>query len=324
MAYKDDLTAWKALMLTARTGKVSQTGILMDMTSSKVSRILCGLEEELGYALFDKTKRPLYPTPRCQQLLAVLEPLLRDFQELQEPTFGLRKKTLLRVAAPIEASLDFYCFDYIRYADANRQVEFEILPECTEQAVREGRVDVAMLNHVPDDTSEFKIRQIATTTTFPLATPEYLRRHGVPRKLDDLKHHRGLLLKTSTFPVTRYLHKGDLTSAVLQWDSVFYTHDQFMLKKLVMNHWGITLDLYGGHVIAELEAGRLVPFLQGWVRPSWNMCIVTRQDVELTNKEVSSFANWWRSIQSPGDQDRMSRSLRACEKSLAMNADLFA
>ncbi len=323
MGYKDDLTAWKALMLTARTGKVSQTGILMDMTSSKVSRLLCGLEEELGYPLFDKTKRPLFPTPRCRQLLSVLEPVLRDFQDLQSPTFGLSKKTLIRVGAPIEASLDFYCFDYIRYADANRQVEFEIMPECTEQDVREGRVDVAMLNHVPDDTSEFKIRQIATTTTFPLATPEYLRRWGVPRKLDDLKHHRGLLLKTKTFPVTRYLHKGDLTSAVLQWDSVFYTHDQFMLKKLVMNHWGITLDLYGGHVLKEIEEGRLVPFLEGWVRPSWNMCIVTRQDVELANKEVSCFADWWRSIQSPNDQSRMALSRRACEKSLKINADLF-
>ena len=140
-------------MLTARTGKVSQTSILMGMTASKISRLLCGLEEELGYPLFDKSKRPLFPTPRCQQL---------------------------------EASLDFYCFDYIRYAENNKQVEFEILPECTEQDVREGRIDVAMLNHVPDDTSEFKIRQIATTTTFPLATPEYLRRFGVPKKLDDL------------------------------------------------------------------------------------------------------------------------------------------
>ena len=323
MSYKDDLTAWKALLLTARTGKVSQTGILMDMTSSKVSRLLCGLEEELGYALFDKTKRPLFPTSRCQQLLAVLEPVLRDFQDLQSPSFGLGQKTLIRVGAPIEASLDFYCFDYIRYADMNKQVEFEILPECTEQDVREGRVDVAMLNHVPDDTSEFNIRQIATTTTFPMATPEYLREHGVPKSLDDLKLHRGLLLKTRTFPVTRYLRKGDLTSAMLQWGSVFYTHDQFMLKKLVLNHMGITIDLYGGHVLQELESGRLVPFLEGWARPTWNMCIITRQDTDLNNKEVRCFADWWRSLQSPGDQDRMSRSLMACEASRKKNADLF-
>ena len=33
MGYKDDLTAWKALMLTARTGKVSQTGILMEKSA---------------------------------------------------------------------------------------------------------------------------------------------------------------------------------------------------------------------------------------------------------------------------------------------------
>lgn len=324
MAYKEDLTAWTALLITSRTGKVSQTGILMDMTSSKVSRLLSGLEKELGYPLFDKTKRPLYPTPRCRQLLAVLEPVLRDFQELQAPSFGLREKTLIRVAAPIEASLDFYCFDYIHYQDENSHVEFEIMPECTEQEVREGRVDVAMLNHIPENSSEFKIRQIATTTTFPLATPEYLRRYGVPKSIDDLRHHRGLLLKTKTFPVTRFLHKGTLTSPMLQWNSVFYTHDQFMLKKLVLNHFGVTLDLYGGHVLEEIESGKLVPFLDGWVRPSWNMCIITRQDVELSNKEISQFASWWSSIQSPNDQSRMDLSRRACVKSRQINADLFS
>lgn len=308
MGYKDDLVAWKALLLTARTGKVSQTGILMNLTSSKVSRILIGLEEELGYPLFDKTRRPLYPTPRCQQLLSQLEPILRDFQELQAPSFGLPKKVLIRVAAPIEASLDFYCFDYMRYAEANPNIEFEIQPEATEQDIRDRRVDVAMLNHIPDDTSEFKIRQVATTTTFPLATPEYLRRYGTPKTIHDLKDHRELLLKTRTFPVTRFLHKGEITSAMLQWKSVFYTHDQFMLKKLALNHWGITVDLYGGHVLEELERGQLVSIFDGWSRPAWNMCVVTRQDVDINIKEIRCFAEWWSSIQNQRDQERMNRS----------------
>lgn len=305
MGIKDDLTAWKALLLTARTGKVTQTGIMMDMTSSKVSRLLTGLEEELGYPLFDRTRRPMQATDRCRQLIAVLEPVLRDFQELQTPTFGLNKKTLIRVAAPIEAALDFYCLDFMHYAQEHENIEFEIMPEVTEQAVRERRVDVAMLNHNPDDKSEFTVRSVSTTTTFPLATPEYLRRYGVPQKLDDLREHRGILLKTQTFPVTRFLHKGNLTSAALQWKSCFYTHDQFMIKKLVMNHWGIAVDLYGGHVLKELESGELVPVLPGWSRPNWNMCIVTRQDVDMTSKEIRSFADWWASRQSSCDQQRM-------------------
>lgn len=324
MGFKDDLTAWKALMLTAHSGKVSQTGIMMNLTTSKVSRLLLGLEAELGYALFDKTKRPMRPTDRCKQLIAVLEPLLLDFQELQQPGFGLSAKTLIRVAAPIEAAMDFYCFDFMHYSEQHPHVEFEIMPEMTEQDLREGRVDVVMLNHIPDVPSEFRIRQIATTTTFPMASPEYLRRCGIPKNIGDLKHHRGILLKTHTFPVTRFLHKGDLTSPALRWKSAFYTHDQMMIKKLVLNGWGISVDLYGGHVLDELEAGRLVPVLDGWARPAWNMCIVTRQDSDALNPEISSFASWWTSIQSPQDQDRMIRSQRACTQSLALNADLFA
>ena len=319
----NDLTAWKALLLTARSGKVSQTSILMNLPTSKISRMLIALEQQVGYPLFDKTKRPMRPTDRCRNLLAALEPVLRDFQELQSPDFGRDKRTLIRVGAPIEGSLDFYCFDYMQYAENNSNIEFEIQPEVTEQDVLNRNVDVAMLNHLPDDPSQFKIRPIATTTTFPLATPEYLRRYGVPRCLSDLKHHRGLLLKTRTFPVTRFLSKGDLTSATLQWRTVFYTHDQFMLKKLVMNHWGITVDLYGGHVLQEIESGELVPFLEGWSRPRWNMCIVTRQDVEISCKEVRCFAEWWSARQSSNDADRMHRSHAACTRSREKNADLF-
>lgn len=319
----NDLTAWKALLLTARSGKVSQTSILMNLPTSKISRLLIALEQQVGYSLFDKTKRPLRPTPRCQNLLAALEPVLRDFQELQSPSFGKNKKTLIRVGAPIEGSLDFYCYDYMQYAESNNNIEFEIQPEVTEQDLRNRSVDVAMLNHLPDDPSEFKVRPIATTTTFSLATPQYLRRYGVPRCLSDLSKHRGLLLKTRTFPVTRFLSRGEMTSSALQWKSVFYTHDQFMLKKLVMNHWGITVDLYGGHVLEEIEAGDLVPFLEGWSRPRWNMCIVTRQDVDISCKEISSFADWWAARQSKTDNDRMTRSLRACMSSRQKNADLF-
>ena len=324
MGYKDDLTAWKALLLTARTGKVSQTGILMGLDSSKVSRLLIGLEEELGYTLLDRSTRPFQPTERCRHVLAELEPILRDFQELQKPNFGLNKKTLIRVAAPIEASLDFYCFDYMKYADDHPDIEFEIQPEATEQDVREHRVDVAMLNHIPDDPAVFKIRPIATTTTCPLATPEYLCRYGVPKTLSDLRHHRGLLLKTRTFPVTRFLQKGDMTSPALQWRTVFYTHDQFMLKKLVMNHWGITVDLYGGHILEELKSGALVPVFEEWVRPPWNMCVVTRHDVDVSNKEVSNFATWWASVQAKRGSDRMNSSQDFYSSSREINGQLLA
>ncbi len=324
MKAKNDLMAWKALLLTAHSGKVSQTGILMNLPTSKVSRLLISLEEELGYPLFDRTHRPIRPTPRCQNLLATLEPVLRDFQELQSPSFGQSKKTLIRVAAPIEFSLDFCCYDYMHYCEANNHVEFEIQPEATEHDVRERRVDVAMLNHVPDNPSEFKIRHIATTTTFPMATPEYLRRYGVPEHLSDLRYHRGLLLKTKSFPVTRFLTKGELTSATLQWRAVFYTHDQFMLKKLVLNHWGVTVDLYGGHVLKELENGELVPFLKGWTRPVWNMCVVTRQDVDINNKEIRCFAEWWSALQSQRDQERMNRSYHACMVSLMKDDELLS
>ena len=46
-----NIQAWEALILTVKTGNVSQTALLMGLDISKVSRLIAGLEEELGYPL---------------------------------------------------------------------------------------------------------------------------------------------------------------------------------------------------------------------------------------------------------------------------------
>ncbi len=321
MAYKDDLTAWKAFSLTAHTGKAALTAQLMGLHPSKVSRLLSGLEAELGFSLFETTKRPLIPTSRAAHLLTRLEPVLQEFGAMQRPDFGVRRKTRIRVAGSIEMSRDYYAEDLINYADANPDVEFELMPEATEEDVRAGRCDVALLNHLPPDRSGLTVRGLAATTTFPLASPEYLRRFGTPHTVEDLRHHWGLLHKSKNFPVTHHLMNGNLTSSSIAWKHVFYSHDQLMLKKLVLSHHGITIDLYGAHVFDELARGELVPVLPGWIRPFWEMSIVSRHEAEIENRAIKRFADWWAALESKNEHERMERAFSLRRKALDRMAD---
>ncbi len=77
MNISQNLEAWEALVLTAKTGNVSKTALLLDMDIPKVSRLISSLEKELGYELLDKSKRPFKPTKKCEIIVSLAEPILK-------------------------------------------------------------------------------------------------------------------------------------------------------------------------------------------------------------------------------------------------------
>lgn len=57
MKQKDNLLAWRALAVTVETGNITQTALLLDLDSAKVSRLIAGLEKEIGFELLVKNRR---------------------------------------------------------------------------------------------------------------------------------------------------------------------------------------------------------------------------------------------------------------------------
>ena len=57
----------------------------------------------------------------------------------------------------------------------------------------------------------------------------------------------------------------------------------------------------------KLEAGKRVPFLPGSTHPFWTMCVVTRQDSEVANKDISKFAQWWARAQLQNGHEHTER-----------------
>lgn len=149
------------------------------------------------------------------------------------------------------------------------------------------------MNRRPADPSELIIRNYNHSSTVPLATPEYLRRHGVPKSPEDLRQHTGLLHKAfSDDTVTQQLFQNGRGSEILRWRKTFVTHDQLTLKRLLLEHHGITVDLSIIHCGEELKRGEVVPILRGWQKAPWNMCLVNRREDELKNAKLRNFVLW--------------------------------
>ena len=76
----DNLNAWRAVSAAARTGSVTAAAEQLGIELSKCSRLVSGMEREMGFAFFDKNTRPYRPTPQLRAFLAAFEPALRNLE----------------------------------------------------------------------------------------------------------------------------------------------------------------------------------------------------------------------------------------------------
>ncbi len=292
MKYSENLEAWKALVLAARAGSITRAATLMDCELPKMSRLLGGLEREMGFPFFDKSHRPVQMTTQCRELVRTVEPFVAGFERVRGSAWGGRELTKIRFAAPVELSQLYFSEAVVRYAADNPGVQFSVCPEVRASGVRAGDVDVAIINHLPSDTTGLNTRLYSVSGSVALASPGYLERYGEPRTIEDLKDHRGLLQNSPNMTPSDKLFRDGQPSAPIRWKSVFHTTNQLAIKQLVMDGQGIALDLYLGHVVDEINSGEIVPILPGWRRKSWHMHVVTRTEDELRSPRLRHFVEW--------------------------------
>lgn len=198
MKPSQNLLSWQVFVATCRTRSISQAAVLLDIDLPKASRLLSALETELGEPLFDKSHRPIQPTPRAAELQRAVEPLVAGFQAALEPKAEPHERFTIRFAAPIELAQEYFSDKLFQYSELFHDIEFAVLPEVGPDDIRRGDVDVAVLNRRPADPSGLIIRNYNNSTTVPLATPEYLRRHGTPLSPGISKCTKGFCLKPTT------------------------------------------------------------------------------------------------------------------------------
>jgi len=185
----NDLTAFVAVA-THRSfrGAADELGT----APSTLSHAMRALEERLGLRLLNRTTRSVSPTEAGFQLLARLQPALGALDEAIDSVTALRGKVAgrVRINAPRLAAALLVRDVLPRMA--------ERFPEVTVDLVVEGRLidivaggfdaGVRLAGSIPRD-------MIAVPLTQPLrylcvAAPAYLKRAGIPKTPDDLKHHR--------------------------------------------------------------------------------------------------------------------------------------
>lgn len=259
----DRIDKLKMFAVVSRSGSFSAAARQVNLTPSAVSKMVQRLEDDLSVALFDRSTKTLALTVEGATYLScvnrVLAELAETEQQLAEQKTAPRGKLRISSSIPIGVRhiQPLIPLFNSRFPDVDIDLN---LDDRVVDLVEQG-IDVAIRVGESDDSS-FLARKICHSRRVVVASPDYIRRHGLPRHPDELAGHACL-----KFNMKRALNEwpffidGALRAVALQ--GKYTANNGETLRHLALSGAGIARLAWFqvGHDVAE---GRLVPLLEAF------------------------------------------------------------
>lgn len=178
----------------AESGNFTQAAKKLLISTAQVSRQVSELEQRLNTKLFYRTTRKVTLTEegqlfyqQCRGILEGLENAERSLTNLQSIPQGK-----IKISAPVTYGerhiIPLINQFLIQYPQVEIQVQLsnqriDLIEEGYDLAIRLGQLD----------DSSLIAKRISSRQHFLCASPSYIERFGLPKGIDDLKHHNCLL-----------------------------------------------------------------------------------------------------------------------------------
>ncbi|WP_437312843.1 LysR substrate-binding domain-containing protein [Sorangium sp. So ce385] len=251
-----DLGEMRAFLEVARLQSFSAAARALGLTSSSVSKQVARLEERLRVQLLRRTTRRVSLTEAGDLYAERAGRILADVEEAQRAVADLdgTPRGTLRISAPT-------ILGTIRVAPAvlacrAKYPELRIDLDITDRIVDlvAERVDVAVRQAAGISPASLVARRLADDRRVLCASPRYLRRHGTPRRLEDLADHD--CITHNMEPVPRWTLVGPEGERVIQVSGTLRSSDTLTLRDAAVA--GIGVANLPDYVVEEhLESGAL-------------------------------------------------------------------
>lgn len=254
----DDLLSLALFARVVQDRSFTAAARTLGLSKSAVSARLARLEERLGVRLLYRTTRKLSPTEAGAALFARAVRMLEAADEATQAAEGAsgEPRGFLRVSVPVSFSERFLApllpeflarYPGLRVELATNDRIVDLVGEGFDMAVRISRLRAD---------SSLVTRKLATDRLVVLASPEYLRRRGVPRTPADFAGHNCLRTTWKTDSV-EWGFRGISTSRGPAAGGNFVTGDGNVLRAAAVAGLGLAL-LPSCMAAREVESGALV------------------------------------------------------------------
>lgn len=235
------------------TGSLAAAGRTLALSPAMVSKRIAALEERLGARLLHRTTRKLATTEAGQRFYERVVEILAASREAESIVTGVAGAPAgrLRLTAPTSFGRLHVAPHLKPFLDLWPKLEVELdLSDGYIDLVGE-RIDLA-IRIAPAVETGLTGHRLAPNRRVLCASPEYLKQHGAPAKLQDLRRHR-LLAAAAQLPWRLQSRNGIVT---VPGESAVRTNSSEVVRELAIAGMGIALRSTWD-IGAELRSGTL-------------------------------------------------------------------
>jgi DNA-binding transcriptional LysR family regulator len=263
----DTLISMKVFRHVVEIGSFVGAAERMDMSAAMASKHVMHLEQQLGARLLNRTTRRVAPTEAGREYYERLSQVLAELDEAEQAVgaASVVPQGRLRVSSLSAFGLRHVMSATADYATLHPQVTVDItLSDRVVEMIDEG-FDVAIrASPTGLKSSSLIARQVATAHIVLCASPDYLKRHGVPKTLADLTRHN--FIEYSGVSAQDLATAANAGSAQLRLTGNMVVNHLEALRVVVLQ--GAAIALLGTEVVGDdIAAGRLVPLLVDLLPP---------------------------------------------------------
>ena len=277
----DRIRAWQLFIETSRLGSLALAEEALSFPLPKASRLISSLEDELGFQLLDRTKKPAVLTAEGQALVLDTQGLISQWGILREKADALRKgnfdlsRRSLRISLPVnmDRSVFFEALQNLPIKHPGLQLEF--CADVGQQALLEGKADIAWFGYKPEERGLVAI-PMCYNVSFLVASAKYLKSHAEIKKVGDLINHPIIMRDTANESFSQILQCEFCNYEIGPEHKILYG-DSDACKKLLIEGKGVAIDMNPNFIAEELLDGTVQPILPGWHRKPWPLHICCRK-----------------------------------------------
>ncbi|WP_255422907.1 LysR family transcriptional regulator [Microbulbifer sp. A4B17] len=289
-----DFRTLSIFVTTCRLMSLTQCAEELGLPKSTVSKAISKLEDQLQARLLERSTRKIEITDAGRVTLRRASLLVEEFKSLREDVRDIEQQVqgLLRISAPF--AMGSYLAQYILPPFLQQwpkaQVSLE-LSNVFDDLFIQGMDLAIRVGQIADD--RLVAKEVGYVTQVLVASPDYLRKHGIPESPEDIRQHNcitaGVAQESSFWTL---VSKNTTKSIEVQGN--FHCENPETAKKAATGGVGIA-QIPVNSMICELEKQELIRILPDWHATYKPIYLVYRSGVNKP-KRVSALLDYLLSI----------------------------
>jgi len=283
----DQIQLMKIFVAVAQEQGFAAASRRLNMSPPTVSRAIAMLEDRLEVKLFNRTTRYVKVTDAGLRYLEDVKRIINDIKLANEAAQGINAspRGSISVTASLLFGQQFVLPSVLEYLNTYPQTEVNtVFLDRVVNLLEEGYDVGIRIGKLAD--SSMRAKKVGSVRLALVASPEYLKQHGIPQHFSELEKHSLIEVRAGSLnPDWKFVENGKLINQRITSKLRVTTHQAAINAALA--NFGIA-RVISYQVADELAQNKLKIVLEPFEEPPLPINIIHRED-RLSSAKVRSF-----------------------------------